>query len=87
LGPERIETVVFSWNGYAYTPPAAAPSDQIFTMYFGLLSASVVSLDLVIAQFNQSVVEWYSVLDTTSPPFPTLAEFMQQQDRWQRFRP
>jgi hypothetical protein len=86
LGPEHIGTVVFRWGGYILTPTGTAPLDQTLTMYYGLVSAEVTYPELIISQFETSVTEWEAMLMTSSPPYPTLAEYMRQQPYWQGFR-
>ncbi|HEV2123034.1 MAG TPA: hypothetical protein VGW38_09705 [Chloroflexota bacterium] len=86
LGPAHIGTLVYSWYGYAYTPPVSDPIDQMMTMYYGLLAVETTMPDVLMANFNRDTDGWYSVLMTSSPPFPSLAEYMQTQPHWQTFR-
>lgn len=86
LGPSHIGVVVFSWGGYSSTPSTANPADQILTMTYGLLAAETTIPDLIMATFESHVDQWYSILMTSSPPYPSLADYMQQQPYWQTYR-
>ena len=88
LESSYIGTVIYDWGGYAYTPGNAHSWDQVVTVYYGLSAALLPGAyrDALAGAFEADAAGWSSVLATTPPPYPSFAEYLQQQPTWQVFR-